>query len=309
MNNIYLPGKNLPQNPIFIVGYPRSGTTLLQMLLVSHTNILSFPETHYFSIIEKNILYDEKQYIVPSCLEKVFDKIYQKTELRFSDEEQKFIYKLSESRKMTSKKLFEYIVVHFLKRQQSDISEQRNFRWLEKTPTHANFLPRIKELYPEAQIIHIVRHPVPAIFSRKLKFPFNKDTPLDQLARSWNRLQQNVQHFKNIRPGSIFITKYENLVADPEHELAAISSYLNLTFNGKQISNYTRKAALKNEFVDSLTTSRESWKKEDLQKRLSNKNIDYDKKINRADAESIESIVRENMKKYGYHPYFDKKII
>ena len=39
---------------IFIVGCPRSGTTLLQSLLAAHPQIHSFPETHFFpNTIEK----------------------------------------------------------------------------------------------------------------------------------------------------------------------------------------------------------------------------------------------------------------
>ena len=37
------------QKRIFIVGCPRSGTTLLQSLLLKHNEITSFPESHFFS--------------------------------------------------------------------------------------------------------------------------------------------------------------------------------------------------------------------------------------------------------------------
>ncbi|MGL4503377.1 MAG: sulfotransferase family protein, partial [Planktothrix sp.] len=36
------------KNRIFLVGCPRSGTTLLQSLLAAHPQIASFPESHFF---------------------------------------------------------------------------------------------------------------------------------------------------------------------------------------------------------------------------------------------------------------------
>ena len=37
-----------PKQRIFLVGCPRSGTTLLQSLLAAHPDITSFPESHFF---------------------------------------------------------------------------------------------------------------------------------------------------------------------------------------------------------------------------------------------------------------------
>ncbi|HEY9694672.1 MAG TPA: sulfotransferase [Oculatellaceae cyanobacterium] len=43
----------IPKTRLFLVGCPRSGTTLLQSLLVAHPEILSFPESHFFrSLLE-----------------------------------------------------------------------------------------------------------------------------------------------------------------------------------------------------------------------------------------------------------------
>ncbi len=46
-----VPDRHLSQNPIFVVGYPRSGTTLLQALMATQGNLATFPETHFFSTV------------------------------------------------------------------------------------------------------------------------------------------------------------------------------------------------------------------------------------------------------------------
>ena len=62
---------NLSQNPIFILGFPRSGTTLIQTLLITQDHYFSFPETHYFCTILRFIKTDKKGFIKPKCLELV----------------------------------------------------------------------------------------------------------------------------------------------------------------------------------------------------------------------------------------------
>ena len=136
MNELFFERIQLPQDPVFIVGYPRSGTTLLLRLLVTQPGIFSFPETHYFCVIEKRIQFDEKGNILPACLDIVFEKIYEKMEFRFTGEEIKTFYQLAEEKKLSSKSLFECVVSRFLFQQQVGTDGSTSFRWIEKTPTH-----------------------------------------------------------------------------------------------------------------------------------------------------------------------------
>jgi len=47
-------GMALSQYPVFLVGYPRSGSTLLQALLEMQGHLVTFPETHFFSTLFKD---------------------------------------------------------------------------------------------------------------------------------------------------------------------------------------------------------------------------------------------------------------
>jgi hypothetical protein len=289
----------LPQDPVFIVGYPRSGTTLLQRLLVTQPGIFSFRETHYFTIIEKHhIQCDERGNILPSCLDTVFEKINEKMEFQFAAEEKEAFYQRAESRELTSKDLFESIVIRFLLQQPGIAGNGSvSFRWIEKTPTHANFLDRIFEFYPAARALHIVRHPVPAIFSRKLKFPFNRETPLEKLARGWNRLVENVERFKEMFPGHIYTLKYEDLVKNLEKELKPAVDFLNIPFDFTLIAGIKQKQASSSE---SFILPSEPWKVADRNREVVNTNDAYKDIITPSDAEIIEEIVRKNMEKHGY---------
>ena len=289
----------LPQDPIFIVGYPRSGTTLLQILLLTQPGFYSFPETHYFSVVEKSVQFDEMGNILPSCLGKVFEKIYEKMEFRFTKEEIENLYQTAEEKKLTSKFVFEFIVTRFLLQQNPGIERDTCWRWIEKTPTHANFLERILKIYPKAQIVHILRHPVPAIFSRKFKFPFNKETPLQKLAHDWNHIVENVQRCKEKFPEYIYTLRYEDLVKNMGKELKAIVAFLNISFDFTLISNIKQ-----SQTAEPFILPSETWKLEDKNYYIANTNDTYKNRISKADAETIESIVGEKMKKFHYSPYF-----
>ncbi len=289
----------LPQNPIFIVGYPRSGTTLLQRLLVTQPGVYSFPETHYFCVIEKQLLFNENRNILPSCLNNVFEKIAEKMEFRFTTEETNLIINRAHENRLSSKDLFENIVIRFLIHFHPVVQRLHTFNWIEKTPNHAHFLERIVEFYPDAHILHIVRHPVPAIFSRKLKFPFNKDIPLEELARRWNRILEDIEDFSELFPGNIYTFRYEDLVEDTETELAAVGDFLNISINPDLLSSIKQK-----NYSESFVLPSETWKLNDLARDVSNTNEDYRKLITPQEAESIEMITLKGMIKYGYQPYY-----
>lgn len=289
----------LPQDPIFIVGYPRSGTTLLQRLLVTQPGILSFPETHYFCVIEKQLKYDPAGNILPSCLDKVFEKILEKMELRFSPEQEGFIRRSVEEKTLSSKDLFEMIATRFLLDVNPAIEHMTSFRWLEKTPNHALFLDRVMAFYPAAQALHIIRHPVPAVFSRKFKFPFNKEIAVTELADRWTRMVDRVEDFNRLFPGSIHTLRYEDLVENMNKELAAVTDFLHIPFDFTLTTQIAQK-----HITNSLILPSESWKLQDINREVTNTNDIYRENISGEDAAGIEEIAAGNMKKYGYKPYF-----
>jgi len=285
----------LPQDPVFIVGYPRSGTTLLQRFLVTQPGFYSFPETHYFSVVERSIRLAGDERIAPADLGALQQAITEKTEQRFTAHEINLLAREAKAEALTSKQLFEFIVSRFLLPQVGTGGAGAPWRWVEKTPTHANFLERIIQLYPQVQILHIVRHPVPAILSRRQKFPFNRETPLDRLARAWNRLLENAEQSRKKHPERMHTLRYEDMVGDPEKTLGAVGAFLGVPFDLAKIGGI-RSAAL----PAPLVLSSEKWKLEDMQLERVNTNDSYREEAVKSDVELIESIVCEKMAHYGY---------
>jgi|SRR5579859_288688 len=74
---------NLPQNPIFVVGYPRSGTTLVQSLIATQRGIVSFPEGHFFSEIIEVVQLTPNGFIPTTNMKPLFERIRSKIGLEF----------------------------------------------------------------------------------------------------------------------------------------------------------------------------------------------------------------------------------
>src|SRR5579885_528706 len=131
--------------PFFIVGCPRSGTTLLATLLDRHSRICVPPETHFF--------YFERDWELFSKGDPVSDlDAYRKinpriNDLRFDNEK---ISRLLGGGSPGPKAFFEALMADYTERAGKK-------RWGEKTPDHLLKLDSILGHFPEAKIILITR--------------------------------------------------------------------------------------------------------------------------------------------------------
>ena len=117
MKNNHMHKDIINQNPIFIVGFPRSGTTLLQNLLSQQKNLYSFQETHFFCNVIDKINYNENKSIKLESLEEIFRKISSKAGHNFNNINEHNIIQLASKKELTVKILFELLVFELLQNQ------------------------------------------------------------------------------------------------------------------------------------------------------------------------------------------------
>ncbi len=132
---------------VFLVGCPRSGTTWLQKLLASHPKIHSGEESHFFSLYvgpQLRAWKDQKTHHFNAGMgHAAGPPAY--------FEENEFIMILKNYLLTLLKPLIEPL--------------QPGELFLEKTPSHALFIPEIKELLPDSRFIHILRDPRDVVVS------------------------------------------------------------------------------------------------------------------------------------------------
>jgi hypothetical protein len=97
-------------------------------------------------------------------------------------------------------------------------------RWADKTPSHALCLEYIDALYPDCQVLHIVRDPVDVVDSKRRKH---------DLRTAWRSRADWAAHVRSARafgaahpPDRYRQVRYEDLVRQPERELRALFAWL-----------------------------------------------------------------------------------
>ncbi len=230
---------------VFIVGVPRSGTTLLQSFLVSHSRIHTFPETHIFSIILGDTA---KKYniVVPKKIRK-----YCRLLADLDGDPKDFGFKRFFPLLPASA-----IRTHFIRFLDQETEKLGKDIWLEKTPAHLRAVDYITRHVPDALFIHIIRDGkdvVTSLFEASNKHPDKWGGPrsIEKSVRRWNKEIQ-LTRARAGHPGH-HILEYEKLVEQTGPELERICSFINIDFEDAMIAD-----RLKN--VDSIIQKDESWK-------------------------------------------------
>lgn len=225
------------QSPVFIVGFPRSGTTLLQSLVATQ-NIYTFPETHYFNLVLSSIKTDGDK--VDDDYVKIVSSIEERYPL--SDEAKDCVWLTLRKRNLDIKKLFEILVIDGLLKQGVLESDLSSVRWLEKTPSHAFKLQQISRYYPQAKFIYILRNPLDTFSSwRRVSHGWGQDAqPVEEYADLWLKLLRAAERFNKKTPSNLKFIRLEDLVDDVANIMEDLMLFLGNGFNVSALDNRTK---------------------------------------------------------------------
>ena len=205
-------------NLIFLIGSPRSGTTLLARMLGSHSEIHNRPEPHLLTPLAHLGFYGTVQK-APYDPFNVTEAIHGLVE----DLPRKEADYLDACRAYT-----DTIYGRLL-------AAARTRYLLDKTPAYALVLDFITKLYPRAHYVVQTRNPV-AIFSSYVSSFFAGDyrAALDHnpiLARYVPAIAKLLRE----RPVPLFHARYEDVVTAPEGKLKALCDFLDLSFEAGMV--------------------------------------------------------------------------
>ncbi len=243
---------DMSEKMIFIIGSPRSGSTLLERMIGSHSKILGGPEPHLMTPLA-HLGYYEAVEAAP------YDH------LRAVDAQREFVATLPNGEDDYLEALRAYCNVLYGQRLEGSGKE----RVLDKTPAYALVLPFIAKVFPRAKYIVLTRHPG-AIFSSYAESFFEGDW---KAAHAFNPIVERyvpamARFLKDDSVEKIHI-RYEDLVQDPETHGKAICEYLDLEFEPDMIEYGKRKPAEKglgdpigvNQHKRPVTSSIHKWVK------------------------------------------------
>lgn len=189
------------QSPIFIVGLPRSGTTLLEQMLDAHPRLQSMDERPFFNILSSQL--DNFNIRIPQDLGRLNQ--------RDCDELRKG-----------------YLILAC-----SKVPRRWDAQLVDKNPLNMLWVPMIHRLFPEAKFILALRHPCDVILSCYMQN--FRSAVLAAACASLERLAQAyvaamecwLYHVDLIKP-DVFVSRYEDLVADTPTQTRRIAEFLGL---------------------------------------------------------------------------------
>lgn len=235
----------MQQSPIFIVGVPRSGTTLLSALIAAHSGISCGPETHFFRWLSQT---DPGQFLTAGAWpERAVEFVCSISRTSFfGDDRTLLIDSYDRNRQQIDAYLraAEPSVANML----ASVTEPYALaagkrRWAEKTPDHLQYLSVIREHFPSAPIVRIVRDPRDVARSL-MRMPWGTRSFLEGLLL-WRRLDEASAEFF-AADDNCYTLRYEDLIASPEGELQALCKFvdeeyedgmLNTADTGRQLNS------------------------------------------------------------------------
>lgn len=272
------------KSPFFIVGSPRSGTTLLQTLLDAHPALCIPPESHVFDHFGE-IFRCYGDLGRPGNAEKfVRDLLSDERIKRWGLE----IKPAEFCRPLRERTLRE--IVSRLFGLYADLRGKA--RWGDKTPEHTLHMQEIRSVFPDACFIHLVRDGRDVAESLGRTF-FGPPT-VDQRALQWKQYVNAFEDFKSRYPEACLTVRYEDLVQNPPEVMGRILSFLGESTDS--IPKEIPQSALKNVYLNTDDGTHQS-----LQDALSPAKIGlYKKRMSRREIEIAESIAGTELQRYGY---------
>lgn len=180
------------REPIFIVGLPRSGTTLVERILGSHSRVFAAGELNHFAAA-----------LVSAATHRSAGQPLPRPEL------------IAATRDLD----FGALGSDYLQRTRPGTSQRAHFT--DKMPLNYLYCGLIHRALPNARIVHVTRHPLAscyAMFKTLFKdgYPFSYD--LDDVSRYYVGYRRLMDHWRQSMPGVIYDISYERLVRDQESE-------------------------------------------------------------------------------------------
>ena len=215
----------------FLVGCPRSGTTLLQSLLAAHSQIHSFPESHFFA----NLLQRRKRW----------QKLLKLSSFQTNARVREFLKELEREdlvNRIPSNATFEWQHTKaFISILDLLTQEEKKSIWLEKTPGHLHYIEYIQRYIPAAKFIHITREGrdvVASMYEVTHKYPeiWGQARDIDTCIQRWFTDLKTSQSYAN-HPNHYLIS-YEQLVDDLEEQLMVLCDFLNIDFESDMLKGY-----------------------------------------------------------------------
>ena len=201
---------DIPASPIFLVGFPRSGTTLLDTLMMGHPRLCVAEEKPMLDVVAREIGGYEQ------------------------------LGKLNERKLRDLRHLY-------FEETRKHVPDLGNRILVDKQPFAMIEAPLIHRLFPSARFVYAQRHPCDVVLSCFItrfepNYALSNFTTLDGTARLYEQISAFWFKCWTVMPLIVHVVRYERLVEDPESEMRALLTFLGLEWTDSVLDHATTAA-------------------------------------------------------------------
>ncbi|RNL87488.1 sulfotransferase family protein [Halostreptopolyspora alba] len=212
------------ERPIIVLGCPRSGTTLLQLMLHAHPRIAVPPETRFVT----SVYWHRKRYgdlREPDNLRGLAEWIVRTKKTRFADlglDAEETIDEIVNGPPTLGSALGTVFRRYARKFDKP--------RWGDKRPAYHHSIPQLARMFPDAQFVHLIRDGRDCVGSLKNMSWYRGDS-YAAIATWAEAIDNGRAAARELGSGRFYELQYEQLIGDPEGELSALCGFLGEEFH------------------------------------------------------------------------------
>lgn len=285
-------------NPFFIIGNPRSGTTLLRLMLTNNKDLLVPPECGFAVWLYSK--YAEANFLQLETLKKFVDDVHASRKFdTWNIQKHELFESLAKSE---PKSYMEAVASVYLCYGQTLC---RTFkRWGDKNNYYLHHISELNEIFPKAQFIHIIRDGRDVACSYRevnRKFIDNIYAPklpdnIVSITEEWrNNINEITRSLSNLGNNMSTEVRFTDLVMMPEKTLQRLSSFLGVEYDSSMLNYHVvnKKRKLEPEkFI--------AWKEKTLLPPQHTTIGRYIKDLSSDEIETFESIAGDILQKYKF---------
>ena len=200
------------REPVFVIGLPRSGTTLVESILGSHPKVFAAGELNNFAV-------------------QMMSQVRQVAGVQGLTREQLV--------KRTASLDFKMLGKAYIDSSRPQTGHTPHF--VDKMPLNFLYVGLIRMALPNAKIVQLTRHPMDscyAIYKRLFEDAYPWSYDLGEIALYYAAYHRLMQHWKALMPGVIHELAYEDLVADVEGQSRQLLDYCGLDWHPRCLRFY-----------------------------------------------------------------------
>jgi hypothetical protein len=271
--------------PIFTVGSPRSGSSYVYHLMLSAGGFAEFrTQMNYYDVLEPICGVPSSRKNLDRMLKEwLQSKAFQVSGLKENEIERKILAECHGGS-------------DFLRIVMEEVARTQGVeRWVDSTPTNAPHMLRIKNDFPNAKFIHIIRDPRDVVLSLDKRgwtrpLPWDKKNSLIAAGVYWEWIVRKCRDYGAQMHGDYFEVRYEHLVQKPSEVLQQLGTFLGCDLNYERIQANS---------VGSVKQPLTSFK-EDLSEGKFNPVGRWKEKFPPEQLQRLEALIGDYMRELGY---------